>query len=487
MNCAVRHSGDVAVRPDQGLVNGGGALRTEVVADTRKAKAFTLLPWFSLLSLVCIVLLSVGLASVLSRFMVDTMTRRDAEISAQFVDSLAHAEPMIRYFEGPQTVPADPVVMSFIESFFGHFLIQSDVIRANIYLRNRTVAWSSTPSLVGTSFGPNSDLEEALSGTIAIELGTVGVDDKAEHIEFESSLRGTRYIETYIPVWSRDRRSVVAAVEIYRLTDDLFKAIDNGMRLVWYSTLLGGALLFLALFGIVRRAGIIIRQQQERLVESEFMAAIGEMASMIAHGIRNPLASVRSSAELISLHDLDGARSAAKDIVNSVDLLNEWIRSFLYHANSDVREWAKTDCNAVIRNCLSEWTRALQRQGVELTLDIDDALPLVSGHPVILGHALNSLIANALEAMPDGGELHVSTAATGGRRLIEIRISDSGREVRKDIAGRLFRPLTTTKSAGLGLGLALSRRVFERSGGGLELTAVHGGGVLAVVRLPAAD
>ena len=458
-----------------------------MAVDTREAKPFNLLSWFSLLSLICIVLLSAGLASVLSRFMIDTMTRRDAAISSQFVASFAQAEPIMRYLEGPQLAPPDPVMMSFIESFFGHFLIESDVIRANVYLRNRTVAWSSTPSLVGTSFGPNEDLEEALTGSIAIELGTAGVDDKAEHIEFEPSLRGKRYIETYIPIWSRDHRAVVAVVEIYRLTDDLFRAIDSGKWLVWISTLSGGALLYLALFGIVRRAGIIIRRQEERLVESEFMAAIGEMASVIAHGIRNPLASVRSSAELIPLHDLDGARSAAKDIISSVDHLNDWIRHFLYHAHSDIREWAKIDCNAVIRNCLTEWTRAMQLQGVELSLNVDENLPPVPGHPVILGHALNSLIANALEAMPNGGKLHVATSTIDDRRVVEIRIADNGHGVSKDIAARLFRPATTTKSAGLGLGLALSRRVFERSGGALELTTVHGGGALAIVRLPAGD
>jgi signal transduction histidine kinase len=216
------------------------------------------------------------------------------------------------------------------------------------------------------------------------------------------------------------------------------------------------------------------------------MAAIGEMASMVAHGIRNPLASVRSSAELIALHDLDGARGAARDIVGSVDRLNEWIRNFLYHAHGDMREWASIDCNTVIRGCLSDWTRAMQRQGVGLTVNLEEELPQVSGHPVILGHALSSLLANALEAMPHGGKLEVSTSATDDGRTVEIRIADSGHGISKDIAERLFHPSSTTKSAGLGLGLALSRRVFERSGGGLELTTIHSGGALAIVRLPAA-
>ncbi len=448
---------------------------------------FSLLRWFSLLSLLCIVLLSATLATLLSRFMTSAMVGRDAAISAQFVESFAHAKPVWSYFESLERTPPDPALISFFNSFFGRFLIEPDVIRANVYAQDRTVIWSSTSALVGTRFGPNEELERALKGQVAVELGTAGTDDKAEHVEFEPELRGERYIETYIPIWSRDRETVVGVVEIYRLTKDLFHAIDVGRRLIWISTLAGGALLYIVLFGIVRKANAVIEEQEKKLVETESMAAIGEMASAVAHGIRNPLASIRSSAELAMIQDADGARRAAKDIIRSVDRLSDWIRSFLYQAHSGGSTSATSDLNAVARSSLAGFAAPMQHQGVDLTLNMQEPLPLVHGDPVVLGHALNSLFANALEAMPHGGKLDVATCISTSGQEVEIRIVDSGHGIIGDRSGHGFQPFVTNKHGGLGLGLALSRRIIERQGGTLDLTGSHGAGSVATVRIPAAD
>ena len=472
---------------DPGLVSVDKPSQPGAAADRRGSRSFNLLRSFSILSLVCIVLLSAVLATVLSRFMTKALLERDAVISSQFVESLTYAEQVWSYFEGAQTEPPDPEITAFFGSFFEQFLIRSDVIRANVYAQDQTVIWSSTERLKGTRFGDNKDLELALQGQVMIELGTVGVDDKAEHVEFEPDLLGERYIETYIPVWSRNHQTVVGVVEIYRLTHSLFSAIDTGTRLVWVSTLIGGALLYLVLFGIVRRANTVIDRQQTKLVESEFMAAIGEMASAIAHGIRNPLASIRSSAELVALHDLEGARAAAGDIVNSVDRLSEWIRSFLHQASIDEVQSTKVDFNEIVCDSLADFGAAMRRQEVELILDMAESLPPVHGHPVILKHAINSLVANALEAMPKGGKLHVSTRVNQGGRMIEVRIADNGHGIAATMNEWILRPFATTKRGGLGLGLALARRVIMRSGGTIELASVDGQGTFVIILMPAAD
>ena len=471
---------------DQNLAPVDNPSRTGAPAGGRGVRSYNLLRSFSLLSLICIVLLSTALAIILSRFMTKELLQRDASVSSQFVESLTHVEKVWSYFEGAQTEPPDPEVVAFFRAFFEQFLLQSDVIRANVYARDETVIWSSTQSLIGTRFGLNDDLEGALHGQVMIELGTVGVDDKAEHVEFEPALRGQRFIETYIPVRSRDRQAVVGAVEIYRLTHELFGAIDTGTHLIWTCSLIGGALLYLSLFGIIRRASAVIDQQQTRLAESEVMAAIGEMASAIAHGIRNPLASIRSSAELVALHDLEGARTAAKDIVNSVDHLSEWIRRFLHQAHIDKIESTNVDFNEIIRGSLADLGVAINRQDVDLTMDLAEDLPPVLGHPVILEHVINGLIANSLEAMPKGGRLQVTTRAGRGGEVVEVQIADSGHGISATMNERLFRPLATTKRDGLGMGLALSRRAIMRSGGTIELTGSDGHGARVIIRMPAA-
>lgn len=471
---------------DQRLASVDNASLPGPAADRRGARSSNLLRSFSLLSLICVVLLSTGLAIVLSRFMTKELLQRDASISSQFVDSLTHVEQVWRYFEGAQTEPPDPEVVAFFRAFFEQFLLQSDVIRANVYARDQTVIWSSTQSLMGTRFGHNDDLEGALRGRVMIELGTVGVDDKAEHVEFEPALRGQRFIETYIPVRSRDRKTVVGVVEIYRLTQELFDTIDTGTHLIWTCSLIGGALLYLSLFGIIQRASAVIDQQQTRLAESEVMAAIGEMASAIAHGIRNPLASIRSSAELVALHDLEGARAAAEDIVNSVDRLSEWIRYFLHQAHIDKIETTRVDFNEIIRSSLTEYGMAIKRQDIGLTTDLAEDLPPVQGHPVVLEHVINGLIVNSLEAMPRGGRLQVTTRTSRGGEVVEVQIADSGHGISAAVSERLFQPLATTKHGGLGIGLALSRRVIMRLGGTIELTGADGHGARVVIQMPVA-
>ena len=95
---------------------------------------------------------------------------------------------------------------------------------ANVFARDGTVIWSSTPGFAGRSLGPNRELEEALEGELAIESGTVGVEDKPEHVAFAAQ-PGLRFVETYVPIWGEDRGGVVAVVEIYRQPRALFAAI----------------------------------------------------------------------------------------------------------------------------------------------------------------------------------------------------------------------------------------------------------------------
>lgn len=478
---------DVLPRLDRGVARITAAFRPAPATSKGGSTSFNLLRWFSLLSLVCILVLSAALATVLSRFMTNAMVERDAAISAQFVESFAHAEPVWSYFERLKRTPPDPTLVSFFSSFFGRFVIEPDIIRANVYARDRTVIWSSTAALVGTSFGPNAELDMALKGQLAVELGTAGTDDRLEHVEFEPELKGERYVESYIPIWSRDRRTVVGVVEIYRLTKSLFRAIDVGTRLIWITTLAGGALLYIVLFGIVKEASLVIERQERRLVETESLAAVGEMASAVAHGIRNPLASIRSSAELVSTHGADHASNAARDIISSVDRLSEWIRSFLYQAHGDVGASAKVDLNAIARGSLAGYAAAMRRQGIDVVQDMEEPLPEVRGDPLILGQTLNSLVANALEAMPRGGRLHVATRGDRARGTVEVRIADTGHGLADDGAEEAFEPFRTHKHGGLGLGLALSRRVIERLGGTLDLASMEGKGAVATIRMPAAE
>ena len=259
-----------------------------MTAEPVKERPFNLLRWFSMLSLVSIGLFSAASALFLSRFLTDKMLTRDAVVSMQFIESIVEAENTGAYFVRRDQGRTNAA----LESFFRDISRLPDVFRANVYALDRSILWSSTQDLIGHRFGANPEFEEAFAGELAVESGVVGIDDKTEHVSFDSLSKGTRFMEAYVPIWDRDSHAVVGVVEIYKLPSALFLAIDEGHRLVWTSAAIGGLFLYATLFWIVRRAGRVMRAQQDRLVESETLAAMGEMASAVAHGIRNPLASI---------------------------------------------------------------------------------------------------------------------------------------------------------------------------------------------------
>ena len=111
-------------------------------------------------------------------------------------------------------------------------------------------------------------------------------------------------------------------------------------------------------------------------------------------------------------------------------------------------------------------------------------MPSVRANVATLTQAINSIIANGLEAMPNGGELTVECACTGDGIFIELRIADKGLGIPGNDTARYFRPFETTKSSGLGLGLPLAKRILEQHGGTLDLSNGAEGGAVATLRLP---
>lgn len=451
-----------------------------------KIKSFNLLRWFSALSLVSIIIVSAASAFILSRFLTENMIRRDAVVSMDFVASIVHAENAYGYFLG-ETDP-DPAIE--IEGFFDQISRMPDVARANVYSRDRKILWSSDPELIGGKFGLNHELEEAFAGELEIESGQIGADGKEEHVSFGSfgaDNTGARFVENYIPIWNPEGRIVIGVVEIYKFPRDLFKAIDEGNWLIWSSALAGALFLYGSLFWIVRRGSLVIQHQQEQLVETETLAAMGAMASAVAHSIRNPLASIRSSADLALDEEPDRLRECAMDIIKEADRLDNWVRDLLTYSRTEKSVIEEVNINEVIRDTLRDLEPAMEKAGVKLRIEAEDDLPTVRGHCAPLGQAFHNLFRNALDGMPKGGELVVASHSLNGSRRIEIKINDTGEGIPKDVLDKVFRPFVTTKRDGLGIGLALTRRIVEQHGGEIALDSTVGQGTTVTVRIPTTE
>ncbi len=440
--------------------------------------SFNLLRWFAVLSFLSVGLISAVSAFLLSRFLTHNMLQRDAVITMEFVQTIAQAENTHSYFE-----TEDPgKTKGVFEAFFKQIATMPEVVRANVYDSKGLVLWSDDDRFIGHNFSPNPQLATALSGELALTSGTSGKPLKPEHV-FDKDV--PFFSEIYIPIWNIRESKVVGVVEVYKVPLTLFEAIKQGNRLIWLSAAFGGLFLYISLFWIVRRAARLIRRQQEQLVESETMAAVGEMASAVAHGIRNPLASIRSSAE-VALEESPPFRATAEEIIHETDRIEDWIRELLAYSRPPSGTPAPIRINDLIRSTLDSLDRDLKRRNVKPTLTLEASSPSVNADEALLRHVLISLIANALDAMPQGGELKVTSRLQKQDGEVEIVIRDTGSGIPREQIDKVFKPFYTTKPKGMGVGLSLAKRIIERHGGTLRLGSEEGIGTAVSLRIPGA-
>jgi two-component system, NtrC family, sensor histidine kinase HydH len=456
--------------------------RAEIVAPRRVERPFNLLCWFSTVSLVAIIIVGTVVGWILTRYLTTQMLLRDAEVTREFLESIATAEKTRDYLQPNAPPPPAKALGLFVE----HIPAIPDLVRANLYSYDRTLLWSTESQLVGQKFRDNDELERAFTGEIVIETGRLAVDQhKPEHIGLEKKAAATGFnyfVETYVPIRDESGEKVLAVVEIYRFPRALLAAIDEGVFLVWMTSAGSGLCLYLAFFGIVRRGDMLLREQRERLVEAEMLTTIGEMAATIAHSIRNPLASIRSAAELAREEDRRGIDECLRDIMSETDRLDNWIRTLLLASRGASINVEELDLNALVEEILDGNSGELRRKDIQLTFSAA-ALPHIRGNRAMLGHALGNVVSNAIQSIPNQGKLSVETRRVE-QRQVQIVVEDTGSGMTMCAARNLFRPFFTTKPNGIGLGMPLAKRILNRHGGGIALESKKGRGTKVVMTLP---
>ncbi len=256
--------------------------------------------------------------------------------------------------------------------------------------------------------------------------------------------------------------------------------IDRANRLVWVNALLGGLVLYVTLFWMARRAARVMRDQHHALVKAEKLAAVGEMASSIAHSIRNPISSIRSSAELAQEESGHSAKGYLEDIVREVDHFDGWLRDLLSFSHSPSDHDQTASLREIVEGSLDHLRPRLAKQGIELVLDLPGSLPAVHGNGQLLQQVFNSLITNAVEAMPQGGRLTVTAELR--RRVVRVRLVDTGTGLSQERLKAVFTPLVSYKR-GAGDRAGAGASVVARYGGVLELQSEERIGTTATIEL----
>lgn len=245
-----------------------------------------------------------------------------------------------------------------------------------------------------------------------------------------------------------------------------------------------------ALAGAFGRMTDNLRQSRAALVQSEKLASIGEMAAAVAHGLRNPLASLRAAAQLVRQHpEAPSSREHLDAIVEEVDRLDRRISHLLSFSRPAPFHPLQENVSRLVEGLLPAFSQLLRERGVELQLDLPGALPEVRVDPMQLEQALVEIVSNALDAMPSGGRLRIAASVDGpgaGAGYVTVEVADTGPGIPDHVLPSVCEPFFTTRQEGTGLGLAIAKRYVEQNGGRLEITS-RPGATSVRVRLPAAQ
>ena len=235
-----------------------------------------------------------------------------------------------------------------------------------------------------------------------------------------------------------------------------------------------------------------LRATQGRLVQSEKLAALGEMAAKIAHEIKNPLTVIGGFAARLARkgkgEELDGATSARyiRIILKEAQRLERIVQQTLYFSREVNPALRRIDLNDEIREVLGMFREDVEEARIHTELHLFAGAPLISADPDQIRQVLWNLISNAIQAMEGGGKLTLATrkATPDEGDGVVFLVGDTGGGIPHEIVHNIFNPFFTTKAKGTGLGLPIVHTIVEKHGGSIQLDNREGKGVTFSVFLP---
>ena len=234
---------------------------------------------------------------------------------------------------------------------------------------------------------------------------------------------------------------------------------------------------------IAIRADITARKMAEaQLAQQGALARIGQMAAVVAHEVRNPLAGIKGALQiLISRRSAgDAELPVMRDIIGRIDALSELINDLMMFARPRLPRLTRIELRPLIQDAITVVRRDPIGETLRITVAGEDVA--ASADAEMLRATVLNLLLNAAQAMQGRGEITVTLSRRDGDAWIEVR--DTGPGIPPDIRDQVFEPFFTTKARGGGLGLPIARRTAELHGGTVVLECPEGGGTLVRLALP---
>jgi signal transduction histidine kinase len=459
-----------------------------------------LVVWYLVSSLAAVAVATALFGGLAGEYLTRRMLDREQRVTVAYVERVVAGELPVEQLRALSSAGVGASLGAVAEGL----LRLPEAVRVKVFDGRGTVVWSDAAGIVGQNFAADPNVQRSLQGRAVIALERM--DPRPEH-----TTETGRYDEltcVYVPIRDPEHGVVLAVFEIYKLPDVLLASLRGDRRVLWGLAVGVGTLLSLAQLALVwraartidrqhvelgRRAGALqdanaeLRAAQERIVARERLAAVGETAVAVAHGLSNPLASIRALAQessaLLGKNDPDAARPAVEEIVGQVDRLAARLRALLASTRPLPLDRQATTPREVIDEAVRGVRHRLDSAGVRVSVQGADVGRAVSWDTVTMQQVVQELLVNALEA--GARRIEITVAADDGAVLVTVR--DDGAGLAPSVQARAFEPFVTAKPEGTGMGLAMVRRVAEAHGGRAAIApAPAGAGTVVTLRLPVA-
>lgn len=238
-----------------------------------------------------------------------------------------------------------------------------------------------------------------------------------------------------------------------------------------------------------------LKRAHEHALHTEKMASIGKMAAVLAHEINNPLSGILTYAKLMRkwMDREDGGLERRSEMRDSLDLIasesrrcGDLVKNLLTFSRTTPMNLQPTNLNQVVAQALRLVKHQLDLASVHVELKLEPDLPLVQCDGAQIEQVMLALMMNAADAMPQGGNLWLTSESSREGSFVRITVRDDGSGIPPEILSRIFEPFLTTKETGkgVGLGLAISHSILERHDGSIDVKSEPGRGTIFTVILP---
>lgn len=217
---------------------------------------------------------------------------------------------------------------------------------------------------------------------------------------------------------------------------------------------------------------------QKQLLLADKLSSLGRIAAGIAHEVKNPLTSIKGMSQTIEKAIIEKDEETIKDfnevVPKELDRINTLVENLLKFGRPPKLLISSVDINPLLESTLKLFENPLKKNKIKLNKNLND-LPKIQADPDQLMQVFTNLILNAIQAMPGGGKLGVTTESFGGSKII-IEISDTGPGIERDKLSHIFDPFYSTKEGGSGLGLAITYRIIKEHNGTIDVESKVGEG-----------